>query len=60
MLAMPDLDLIIQAKQGMRMFRRANPAALQRVDADGNHCGFLLLICCRSSKRVGWCFNESL
>src|SRR5437588_8655082 len=37
---MPDLDLIKQAKQGMRAFGRAYPAALWRVDDDHNQSGW--------------------
>jgi hypothetical protein len=47
---MPNLDLIIQAKQEVRAFGRADPAAAGGPTNTATNTGSLLLICCRSSK----------
>jgi len=51
-LVTPDLDLIKQAKQGMWALGKADPVALWRVDKTATNAGSLVLICCRSNKRV--------
>jgi len=50
---MPDLDLIIQTKQWMRAFGNGDPVALWQIDNAATNAGNLLLICCRSSRRIG-------
>jgi hypothetical protein len=50
---MPDLDLIIQTKQGMRAFGNGDPVALWRTDNAATNAGGLLLICCRNRGRIG-------
>ena len=44
----------------MGAFRKHDPRALSRGDKAATNAGFSLLIRCRSSKRVEWCFNEWL
>ena len=48
---MPDLDVIIQTKQGMRAFGKDDPVALWGVENAATDAGSLLLICCRNSRR---------
>jgi hypothetical protein len=50
---MPDLDLIIQTKQGMPAFGKGDPVALWPVQNAATNAGGLLLICCRNSRRIG-------
>jgi hypothetical protein len=50
---MPDLDLIKQAEQGCMRFGRISPAIFERAVGRLQRTRvILLLICCRSSKRV--------
>jgi hypothetical protein len=39
---MPDLDLVIHAEQGMRVFGKGDPVALWRVDKAATNAG----VCC--------------
>ena len=58
---MPDLDLIKQAKQGdARVQKRPIPSLSSEPTETATSAGGLLLICCRSSKRVTYRFNEWL